>query len=121
MNRISPARALAAALIMTGARLATAHAHPAQEAPGAGQTLATAPREVAIDFDESVDAAFTSIAVADARGRSVTRGKAAADTANGKHVSVPLQPLPSGRYTVSWVAVARDGHRTQGHYSFAVK
>lgn len=121
MNRPSRARAIAAALLMTGARLAAAHAHPAQQAPSPGQTLATAPQQVAIDFDESVEAAFTSITVTDAQGRSVTQGKSAVDAANGKHVSAALKPLSPGNYSVTWTAVAKDGHRTQGHYAFTVK
>ncbi|QCP51984.1 copper resistance protein CopC [Trinickia violacea] len=32
----------------------------------------------------------------------------------------PTHQAP-GVYTISWVAVAADGHRTQGHYSFTVK
>jgi copper resistance protein C len=29
--------------------------------------------------------------------------------------------LQAGRYTVHWVAVASDGHRTHGDYAFEVK
>ncbi|MGI4861610.1 MAG: copper homeostasis periplasmic binding protein CopC [Janthinobacterium lividum] len=121
MNRPSRARAIAALLIMSGARLAAAHAHPAQQTPAAGQTLATAPQQVAIDFDEGVEAAFTSITVTDAQGRSVTQGKSAVDAANDKHAAVALKPLTPGNYSVTWTAVARDGHRTQGRYAFTVK
>jgi methionine-rich copper-binding protein CopC len=36
-------------------------------------------------------------------------------------MSVTLNPLTPGDYAVAWVAVAEDGHRTQGHYTFTVK
>ncbi|MGI4981966.1 MAG: copper resistance CopC family protein [Janthinobacterium lividum] len=121
MNRMSHAHAIVAALILTGARLANAHAHPTQQAPSAGQTLASAPREVAIDFDEDVEAAFTSIAVTDAQGHSVIDGKTAVAAGRGTHVSVALKTLAPGTYSVTWVAVAKDGHRTQGRYAFTVK
>ena len=29
--------------------------------------------------------------------------------------------LPAGRYAVHWIAVATDGHRTQGNFAFIVK
>jgi methionine-rich copper-binding protein CopC len=32
-----------------------------------------------------------------------------------------LPALPSGRYRVFWTVVARDGHRTEGDFSFRVK
>jgi copper resistance protein C len=36
-------------------------------------------------------------------------------------MTVVLPPLPSGTYTVHWVAVSVDSHRTQGGYNFTVK
>jgi methionine-rich copper-binding protein CopC len=76
---------------------------------------------VAIDFDDELEPAFSSISVTDAQGKSVVRDKAVVDPTNAKHMSVALNPLSPGVYAVSWVAVAADGHRTQGHYSFTVK
>ena len=34
-------------------------------------------------------------------------------------VSVPR--LPPGKYRVIWSVVARDGHHTQGDYTFSIK
>jgi methionine-rich copper-binding protein CopC len=36
-------------------------------------------------------------------------------------MSVALNLRTPGLYTVSWVAVAADGHRTQGRYTFKVE
>ncbi|MGF6410402.1 copper resistance CopC family protein [Paraburkholderia sp. 32] len=115
------ARAAIAALMIAGCNLAQAHAYPTQEAPGAGATVTTSQKDVAIDFDDGLEPAFSSIAVTDSQGKSVTSSKAAVDPSNRKHMSVGLNPLVPGAYTVSWVAVANDGHRTQGHYTFTVK
>ncbi|WP_027803819.1 copper resistance CopC family protein [Paraburkholderia dilworthii] len=115
------ARAAIAALLIAGCDLAQAHAYPTHEAPAAGATVTTSQKDVAIDFDDGLEPAFSSIAVTDSRGKSVTSGKAAFDPSNSKHMSVGLNPLVPGAYTVSWVAVANDGHRTQGHYMFTVK
>jgi methionine-rich copper-binding protein CopC len=102
-------------------QLAHAHAYPRHQMPGAGATVPTTQKEVAIDFDEGLEPAFSSIAVTDAQGKSVTRDKATIDPADTKHMSVALSALSPGDYSVAWVAVADDGHRTQGHYRFTVK
>ena len=117
----SMARGLVAALTLTVAQLAHAHAYPTHQVPSAGSTVSTSQKDVAIDFDDGLEPAFSSIAVTDAQGKSVTSAKAVVDPSNKKHMSVALNPLAPGEYSVAWVAVADDGHRTQGHYTFTVK
>ncbi|WP_421027214.1 copper resistance protein CopC [Paraburkholderia sp. A1RO-5L] len=109
------------ALALAGAQLAWAHAHPTHQQPLAGSTVTTAQNTVAIDFDDALEPAFSSIDVTDAAGKSVVHGKSAVDPANGKRMSVALDALAAGKYTVKWVAVAADGHRTTGHYGFTAK
>lgn len=115
------ARAAVAALTMAGCELAYAHAYPTHRVPDADAAVTPAPKNVAIDFDDGIEPAFSSITVTDAQGKTVTNGKAAVDPSNDKHLSVALDPLTPGVYTVAWVAVAADGHRTQGRYTFTVK
>ncbi|WP_153135729.1 copper resistance CopC family protein [Paraburkholderia agricolaris] len=115
------ARGLVAAFTLTVAQLAHAHAYPTHQAPSAGATVTTAQKDVAIDFDDGLEPAFSSITVTDAQGKPVTSGKSVVDSSNRKHMSVALSALTPGDYSVAWVAVAEDGHRTQGHYTFTVK
>jgi methionine-rich copper-binding protein CopC len=115
------ARGLFAALTLTFVQLADAHAFPTHQAPSAGSTVSISQSDVAIDYDDGLEPAFSSIAVTDSHGKSVTSNKAVVDSSNSKHMSVALKPLAPGVYTVAWVAVAADGHRTQGHYTFTVK
>ncbi|WP_175856647.1 copper resistance protein CopC [Burkholderia anthina] len=121
MNLSTTMRAAAAALLLAGTQLAYAHAYPTHQDPSAGETVTASPKTVAIDFDDALEPAFSSIAVTDAQGHAVTSGKAEVDAANKKHMSVALNPLTPGVYVVAWVAVAVDGHRTQGHDAFTVK
>ncbi|RQH04479.1 copper resistance CopC family protein [Paraburkholderia dinghuensis] len=114
-------RAAVAALFIAACQLAFAHAYPTHQVPSAGATVTAAQKNVAIDFDDALEPAFSSITVTDAQGKAVTSGKAMVDASNKKHMSVELNPLTPGVYTVAWVAVAADGHRTQGHYTFTVK
>ncbi|WP_233864365.1 copper resistance CopC family protein [Paraburkholderia adhaesiva] len=121
MKLHTTARAAVAALMIVICQVALAHAHPTHQAPAAGATVTTTQTEVAIDFDDALEPSFSSIAVTDSKGNTVTSGKAVVDPANKKHMSVGLNPLTPGLYTVAWIAVASDGHRTQGHYTFTVK
>jgi copper resistance protein C len=121
MKLHTTARVAAAALALTLAQLAHAHAYPTKQVPGAGATVTTSQKDVAIDFDDGLEPAFSSISVTDASGKSVVNGKSVVDASNKKHMSVALNALTPGVYTVAWVAVADDGHRTQGHYTFTVK
>jgi copper resistance protein C len=113
-------RLAAGALALAGAQLAWAHAYPTHQQPSAGSTVTTAQNTVVIDFDDALEPAFSSIDVTDAAGKSVI-GKATVDASNAKRMSVALNPLGAGKYAVKWIAVAADGHRTTGHYSFTVK
>ncbi|WP_186230985.1 copper resistance CopC family protein [Burkholderia gladioli] len=110
-----------ALLLAAVAPLAFAHAHPKQRSPEAGATVPAATASVSIDFDEGLEPAFSSLKVSDAAGASVTRDKSSVSGSDKKHMSVDLAALKPGVYTVNWVAVATDGHRTQGSYSFTAQ
>jgi methionine-rich copper-binding protein CopC len=114
-------RSLIAAAALASTQLAHAHAYPQHQEPAAGATVSTSQKEVAIEFDDGLEPAFSSIAVTDAQGKPVTSAKSVVDPADKKHMSVALNALTPGVYLVAWIAVADDGHRTQGHYKFTVK
>ncbi|QIE23523.1 Protein YobA [Caballeronia sp. SBC1] len=108
------------ALLLATAQLAFAHAHPTQQTPAPDATV-EAPHEVAIDFTEGLEPAFSTLTVIDAAGKPVNSAKSSVNASNKKHMSVALGALKTGAYQVEWTAVADDGHRTQGHYLFNVK
>jgi hypothetical protein len=110
---------LAAALCI--AHDAFAHAHPQQKEPAADATVPASTPEVSIDFDEGLEPAFSSITVTGADNKPATRERSTVSASNPKHMSVALAPLAPGVYTVAWVAIALDGHRTEGRYTFTVK
>jgi len=112
--------AVVAASLLAVSSLAQAHAYPKVRTPDADATVA-APHDVSIEFGEALEPAFSSIVVTDAHGNTVSTGKSAVDPQDGKHMSVALGALAPGAYTVAWIAVAADGHRTQGRYAFNVK
>ena len=106
------------AALVLAAPHAFAHAMLEHAAPGAGATVAVAPKAVTLQFSENLEPAFSGIAVTGASGRSVAAGAA---TAHGNTMSVPLEALPDGTYHVAWHALSVDTHRTQGSFTFTVR
>ncbi|MGU3781092.1 copper homeostasis periplasmic binding protein CopC [Burkholderia metallica] len=114
-------RGALAALGFVVIHAAHAHAFPKTQEPAADSTLSSAPHAVTIGFSEALEPAFSSIAVTDSHGQSVVDGKSSVDAGNRKRMHIALTSLTAGTYTVAWIAVASDGHRTQGHYTFTLK
>lgn len=115
---IAVALALLPAAVAAGP--AWAHAMPQRSSPRAGATLTSAPTEVSILFDDELQAGRCKLRVEDAHQHIVSLGAARVDPGHPRRLSVALRPLGPGRYHVSWVAVSRDGHRTEGDYDFSV-
>lgn len=99
---------------------AFAHVFPKTQSPPAGAEV-SAPASVTIVFDGPLEPSFSSLTVTDPSGKTVNTAKAEVSHDDTKTISVALPPLGPARYTVHWVAVASDGHRTHGDYSFTVK
>ncbi len=98
---------------------ASAHAFLQDSTPVVGGTVRTAPAEVAIDFTEGVEPAFSSIVVTDPGGGRVDQGRPHLEAGDAR-LAIAMKPLPPGRYLVAWHAVAVDTHRTEGSFSFTV-
>ena len=123
-NRSSLKRAIAGvAGLFAGlafASAAFAHVFPQKQEPAAGASVA-APSQVKITFDGPLEPAFSSLTITNAVGKQVNADKSLVDAHQPDVITVALPPLQAGRYTVHWVAVASDGHRTHGDYAFEVK
>ncbi|WP_345811655.1 copper homeostasis periplasmic binding protein CopC [Paraburkholderia sp. PREW-6R] len=99
---------------------AFAHAHFVSSEPAMNAAVA-APTEVTIHFTEPLEPAFSKITLADAAGKAATSAASQVDNGDARVMHLALPHLSTGRYTAHWVAVATDGHRTQGDLAFAVK
>ncbi|WP_150777159.1 copper resistance CopC family protein [Pandoraea sputorum] len=96
-----------------------AHAHIASSDPAAQATV-EAPKLVRVTFDSALEGALSKLTVVDAKGNAVTQAKPELDAAR-KTLTLPVPTLAAGEYPANWVAVASDGHRTQGSFKFTVK
>jgi copper transport protein len=96
---------------------AFAHASLRSTAPTFRERLQTAPRAVALTFDQPVHAEPNGIEVKNEFGKTFSR----ATRSSGAEVTVPVRRLPRGPYTVRWHALSRDGHVVSGVFTFGVR
>jgi methionine-rich copper-binding protein CopC len=106
--------------MLLAARAAAAHAFPDHSEPRVGHTVPP-PTSVKIWFDGALEPVFSTLRVEDKDKRRVDSGDARVDPADNTVLEVSVPPLPAGKYRVFWSVVARDGHRTEGSFTFEVK
>jgi len=112
---------LAAALSLAAAGAAQAHARLIIGSPKAGTTVA-APRQLRLQYSESIVPAASSVKVAGPGGAPVATGPLALDPQNKRVVIVPFtSPPKAGAYKVAWHMKTEDGHETDGAFGFTVK
>ncbi|HEX2625383.1 MAG TPA: copper resistance protein CopC [Candidatus Limnocylindrales bacterium] len=121
MKRVPAVLALLVLVALAGPGAADAHARLTASDPAKGATLASAPTKVTLSFTEAPDIRLTSIKVLDSAGTNHATGPVVAVAGDELSVSVPLDALSDGGYTVSWRAVsAVDGHISAGSFVFGV-
>ncbi len=119
--RLGVALAIAATALGALAPAAGAHATLEQTSPERGAVLETPPNEVALGFDEPVEAAFGALRVFDGKGKQVKTGplRRPGGKSSALAVSLPAS-LPQGAYTATYRVVSADGHPVSGGLTFQV-
>ncbi|HEX3887905.1 MAG TPA: copper homeostasis periplasmic binding protein CopC [Phenylobacterium sp.] len=112
---------LAAVAALAVAGQAAAHARLITGTPKAGATVA-APRQLKLQYSESIVPAASSVTVAGPGGAAVATGPLTLDAKDKRLVTVPFTgKLGSGGYKVHWEMKTEDGHQTFGDFTFSVK
>ncbi|HEX5870384.1 MAG TPA: copper resistance protein CopC, partial [Longimicrobium sp.] len=99
------------------------HAHGAlqRSEPGQGAHLSTAPRELRLTFNESVELAVARLQLIGPDSASVELGPLALDPDSATVLIAPVQGgLMAGIYTVAWQVAGADGHPVRGTYTFVI-
>jgi copper resistance protein C len=96
-----------------------AHTSPVEMMPAPDSTVSS-PASVMIHFSGALEPKFSLISVTDPSGRVVNKEPSVVGS-DTKVMSVALPTLPPAVYTVHWVGVSVDTHRSQGDYKFTVK
>lgn len=104
-----------AVLAMPGA--ASAHAFLIETAPEDGTSLATAPAEIRLRFNEPVTP--IALELLDDRGRPVMAGQRPDAAGDRLRLALP-EPLEAGVYTIRYRVTSADGHPGAGTITFGV-
>ncbi|PVZ12885.1 copper resistance CopC family protein [Actinomycetospora cinnamomea] len=108
--------ALVALLLTSGT--ASAHDVVTGSDPADGATLANAPTQVSVTFDQTPQPGLAALTVVGPDGAHHEQGQA---TVQGEVVSVPVGPLPTaGEYEIGYRVVSSDGHPVTGSISFTL-
>ncbi|HVF76059.1 MAG TPA: copper resistance protein CopC [Acidimicrobiales bacterium] len=99
---------------------ADAHAIVREAQPAAEATVADAPADVVMRFNEPVELSFGAVRVYDSNGTRVDRGEPR-HVGGRTGVQVDLtDDMPDGTYTVTWRVVSSDGHPIEEAFVFHV-
>lgn len=99
------------------ASVAAAHAHLEASTPANHSTLSVAPSEVRLRFLEEVRLTALLIQSGDAKPQKLGPLPAG----NARTFSLPLPPIGSGSYAITWRALSADGHVMSGTIAFTVQ
>jgi methionine-rich copper-binding protein CopC len=97
------------------------HAFPNHSDPRVGSTVSSSPSIIRIWFDGDIEPIFSTLTVQAAGGKTVDNGDSHVDPKDSTLLEVSVPSLPPGQYAVMWRVIARDGHHTEGQYTFTVK
>lgn len=110
---------LALVLLGGGQPSAFGHAFLEHAEPSVGAVLTAAPQKIVLYFDSTLELTFSGFLLLDASGRELARS-GAQDEAEPTQLSLTPPPLPPGTYRILWSVVARDGHPTDGDFTFTL-
>jgi methionine-rich copper-binding protein CopC len=111
----------AVTLVAAAPENAAAHAIVVRTSPAQGGVAAADIGKVEVWYDAGIRDAFAALAVVSASGDRVDKRDAAIDSADPAHVSVSVNPLTPGKYTVRYRALSADGHLVSGAWEFEVR
>jgi methionine-rich copper-binding protein CopC len=98
------------------------HAKLLKSSPADHDTIAGAPKVVALWYSEPVELSLSSGKLTDAKGATVALAKptlASGDTAAVVY-AIPKPPAP-GSYKFAWTAAGKDGHASKGTIDFVIR
>ncbi len=104
--------------VIASARSVWAHPQIVAIEPPPDARLAHAPAQVAITFNEPVEA-LSTLALYTSQGALAARG-GGRDPADPRRLALKLPPLGPDLYTVAWTAAGSDGHVVRGTFVFTV-
>ncbi len=107
-------------LLAASAPSAFAHAFLDHAEPKVGSSVAAAPTEIKVYFDDDIKPAQSDIQVFDSKGNQIDKKDSHGDPNDTRLLTVSLPSLSPGTYKVVWHAVCPDSHKTTSSFEFTV-
>ena len=114
-------KTLALTVLTLASAAAFAHAKLQNSTPANGASVAPAPTELRLQYNEPVEVAMSTVKITGPGDAAVATDKAVADPGDDKTIVQPLPKLAAGDYRVQWTTMGHDGHHTKGEIRFTVK
>jgi hypothetical protein len=105
--------------LMSLAAFPQAHAKLQKSEPAAGTTVAAAPKQIQLWFNEKLDVAVSKVELTGPAGK-VELGPVHAMDDKSLMAAISGK-VADGAYTVSWQTAGDDGHAVKGDYTFTLK
>lgn len=110
---------LAASLMFAGRALA--HALLVRSMPESNAELSQPPASIELWFSEPLEADFSSARLFGSTGDEIALGTQTLDPTDPYHLSVVVNALEPGIYTVAWTTLSKaDGHPWSGNFPFVI-
>jgi methionine-rich copper-binding protein CopC len=116
----TPLRPALATIAATLSPLAFAHASLVDSFPAKGQTLASAPAEIHLSFNERVEPRFCRIKLVSDTGKNLDADRPSVDGTTRNAIVAAVPVLKPGTYSARRTAVGSDGHKTHGDFTFTI-
>jgi methionine-rich copper-binding protein CopC len=102
-------------------KIVLAHAIIVKTSPPQGGVASGNIGKVDVWYDAGIRDSLAALAVISSSGERIDKRDAAIDSADSAHVSVNVNPMPPGKYTVRYRALSADGHMVSGAWEFDVQ
>ncbi|MBX3173509.1 MAG: copper resistance protein CopC [Gemmatimonadaceae bacterium] len=114
-----PLALLFAAALVAPLQASTAHPRLLKATPAADSRLPSAPRQLELTFNESLDLALTRVTLLQ-DGQTLRTDSLRLAAGDDRTVIAPVGALTPGRYTVRWQVTGDDGHPVRGEFTFEI-
>jgi methionine-rich copper-binding protein CopC len=117
MPRVAASGLFLALILCTAS--ASAHSLLLESSPPVNSTVASAPTELRLRFNNRIEKRLSRLRLVDERGE--TRDLPVDVDGPPDRLTARLSEIGPGRYRVEWQVLSTDGHVVTGRFTFAVR
>ena len=112
---------IAVSLIALTAAPAWSHVFPLRSDPRVGSEVKAPPSSIRIWFDGPLEPIFSEMKLFNGSGKEVETDQSQVAKNDDTLLTLRVDGIGPGKYRVWWGVVGKDGHRTEGDFTFQIK